>query len=100
MVYEEGLNAFAGFAHCSDPGRALEGVGEGEGDGDGVGLGEGGGDGVGDVETEMLGDGLSVGSAVCDSRGHQIIAPTKSRNTRAIATATAIRFLVICTHAA
>lgn len=100
MVYEEGLNAFAGFAHCSDPGRALEGVGEGEGDGDGVGLGEGDGDGVGVVETEMLGAGLSVGSAVCEPRGHQTIAPTKSRSATAIATATAIRFLVICTHAA
>lgn len=98
MVYEEGLNAFAGFAHCSDPGLAVDGVGEGEGDG--VGLGEGDGDGVGVVETEMLGVGLSVGSAVCESRGHQIIAPTKSKSATAMATARTIRFLVICTHAA
>ncbi len=95
IVNEEGVKALVGFAHCSDPGRGVEGVGEAEGDG--VGLAEGGGDGVGDVETETLGFGLSVGSAVCESRGHQSSAPTKSSSPMAVATATNIRFLVICT---
>lgn len=109
IVNDDGLNAWVGFAHCWVSGRCFDGAGDGEADGEGDGdgdgdgdteLADGEGDGVGDFETGTLGAGLSVGSAVCEPRGHQMMAPTKSSSARTMAAATTIRFLVICTNAA